>query len=56
MHISHYGSVCLVNVSNEKYIRVKKKKFKYIFLRKNRYPKDPPIVPYPLATLKCSYA
>ena len=37
MNISHYGFVCPVNFSNEKYIRVKKKKFLDIFLRKNRY-------------------
>ena len=33
MNISHYGFVCPVNLSNEKYIRVKKKKFLEIFLR-----------------------
>ena len=33
MHISHYGFVCPVNFSNEKYIRVKKKKFLDIILR-----------------------
>ena len=37
MNISHYGFVCSVNFSNEKYIRVKKKKFLIILLRENRY-------------------
>ena len=37
MNISHYGFVCPVNLSNEKYIKVKKKKFFDIFFRKNRY-------------------
>ena len=38
MKISHYGFFCPVNVFNEKYIRVKKKKFLDIILReKNRY-------------------
>ena len=36
MNTSHYGFVCPVNLSNEKYIRVKEF-FKDIFLRKNRY-------------------
>ena len=36
MHISHYGFVCPVNFSNENYIRVKKKKFLDIFLRKKK--------------------
>ena len=34
MNISHYGFVCQVNFSNEKYIRVKKKKFLDIFFEK----------------------
>ena len=33
MNISHYGFVCPVNFSNEKYIRVTKKKLLDIFLR-----------------------
>ena len=37
MNISHYGYVCLVNFSNEKYIRVKENKFSENFLSKNRY-------------------
>ena len=37
MNMSHYGFICLVNFSNEKYIRGKKKKFLDIILRKNRY-------------------
>ena len=37
INISHYVFVCLVNFSNEKYIRVKKKKLLELFLRKNRY-------------------
>ena len=37
MNISHYGFVCQVNFSNEKYIRVRKKKFLEIFLGKSRY-------------------
>ena len=36
MNIYHYGFVFPVNFSNEKYIRVKKKKFFDTFLRKNR--------------------
>ena len=36
MNISHYGFVCPVNFSNEKYIGVKKKKFLVIFLREKR--------------------
>jgi hypothetical protein len=32
--MSPYGCVCPVNFSNEKYIRVKKKKYSDIFLRK----------------------
>ena len=35
MNISLYGFVCSVNFSNQRYIRVKKKKFLDIFLRKN---------------------
>ena len=30
--------------------------FTYFNIAKKAYPKDPRIVPYPLATLKCSYA
>ena len=37
MNISPYGFVCQVNFLYEKYIRVKKKKFLYILLRKNSY-------------------
>ena len=37
MNISHYDFVCPETFSNEKFIRVKKKKFVEIFLRKNRY-------------------
>ena len=37
MNICHYGFVCLVNYSNEKYKRDKKKKLLDIFLKKNRY-------------------
>ena len=35
MNISHYGYGCPENFSNEKYIRVTKKKLLDIFLRKN---------------------
>ena len=37
INTSQYGFVCPVKFSNEKYIRIKKKKFLDIFLRKNRY-------------------
>ena len=36
MNISHYGFVCPVNLSNEKYIRVKKKKFLEIFFERQK--------------------
>ena len=36
MNISHYGFVCPGNFSNEKYIRVKKKKFFEIFFEKKK--------------------
>ena len=36
MNISHYGFVCLVNFSNEKYIRVKKFSLKTFFEREKK--------------------
>ena len=36
MNISHYGFVCPVNFTNEKYKRVKKKKLLETFLRKKK--------------------